>query len=391
MSWIEESDLPGVPAIFRVMSLNPAALDVVKQLNEVVSFGNSGLSRQQEEAIATVVAVTNRCRYEAMTHAGFLRRHGKSQEMAGRLLSDYTQASLPPLERRMLDFSVRVTRDPGSLTEADVQGLHDVGLKDGDILAIVLVACLSNFMDRLANSLGVDVPPALQKAVGGWLTEPAGQQSWLVRPPGARGEDTSDVPQVAPNDSPARVIQTEASITSAARAQATRSEETTTSSKINRSQVQPPEAQGDSTGDSAAECRDTQPEEPVAQTKGKRRRASQAKSSATKPNELAEAPPAEEPDAQESDLSNRQETNGDAQEAWGIHQFVDSCCVTSPDRAATARDLYISYLRWCDESDQQPMRQRDFGVNLAQLGYRRQRRGRGRHWWLGIGLADEND
>ena len=47
MAWIEESELPDVPAIFQAMPLKPEALDVVKRLNEVISFGNSGLSRVQ--------------------------------------------------------------------------------------------------------------------------------------------------------------------------------------------------------------------------------------------------------------------------------------------------------------------------------------------------------
>ena len=44
MPWIEEADLPDVPAIFRVLSLKPDALDAVKKLNEVLVFGNSSLS-----------------------------------------------------------------------------------------------------------------------------------------------------------------------------------------------------------------------------------------------------------------------------------------------------------------------------------------------------------
>jgi alkylhydroperoxidase family enzyme len=74
MSWINEAD-PGdqsLPAIFQAMSLNPEALESVKRLNEILAFGNSNLTRLQEEAIATVVAAANHCRYEALTHSGFL-------------------------------------------------------------------------------------------------------------------------------------------------------------------------------------------------------------------------------------------------------------------------------------------------------------------------------
>ncbi|MCI0782501.1 MAG: hypothetical protein J4N93_14510, partial [Chloroflexi bacterium] len=70
-------------------------------------------------------------------------------------------------------------------------------------------------------------------------------------------------------------------------------------------------------------------------------------------------------------------------------RFINDCCRVSPGETATARDLYIAYLRWCDDNDEQPLRQRDFGMKLSQSGYRRQRRSRGRHWWTGIGLPEQ--
>ena len=50
MSWIEETDLPNVPEIFRALSLNSEALDVVAAMNEGLAFGSSTLDRVQEEA-----------------------------------------------------------------------------------------------------------------------------------------------------------------------------------------------------------------------------------------------------------------------------------------------------------------------------------------------------
>ena len=74
-----------------------------------------------------------------------------------------------------------------------------------------------------------------------------------------------------------------------------------------------------------------------------------------------------------------------------IGRFVEECCETNDGQTATARELYIAYLRWCDENDQQPLRQRDFGINLSEMGFIRQRKARGRHWWIGIALIAEDD
>ena len=182
MAWIEEAD-PGdgnLPEIFRAMSLNPPGLEAVKALNENLAFGGSGLTRVQEESIATVVAAANQCRYSAMTHAGFLRRASGDDHLAALLLNDYTQANLSPIDRLMLDFALKLTQRPSSINKSDIEKLKQAGLEDRQILAVVLLTCLCNFMDRLADGLRVDVPPEYQKLVESWLIGPVTQQPWLM-------------------------------------------------------------------------------------------------------------------------------------------------------------------------------------------------------------------
>ena len=192
MSWIEEADLPELPAIFRVLSLSSQALEVVRQLNEGLAFGNSTLSRVREEAIATVVSAANRCRYGALTHVGFLRRYSGDSKLASQLLADHTRADCSQEDRRMLAFAVKLTLEPASLTEKDIDGLRAEGFADEDIVSVVLVTCLFNFMSRVASSLGVEVPSSFQRTVEGWLTGPATQEAWLLGP---RAEPPEEPPQ----------------------------------------------------------------------------------------------------------------------------------------------------------------------------------------------------
>ena len=184
MSWIEETDLGNgnLPDIFRAMSLNPNALELVKSLNEGLAFGGSKLHRAQEEAIATVVSNANRCRYGTLTHAGFLRRQAEDDDLVLDILHNYTSADLSEADRAMLDFAVRLTLEPSSVTRGHLDGLRDVGFEDTEVLAIVLTTCLVNFMNRLADGLGVDVPPSYHQSVLEWLNGPAAEQEWLVEP-----------------------------------------------------------------------------------------------------------------------------------------------------------------------------------------------------------------
>ena len=97
---------------------------------------------------------------------------------------DYTTADLDPQTRGMLDFAVKLTREPSSMQEADVQRLRSLGLSDENVLSVVLIACNFNFMTRLADGLNVELAPDRIRGIEEWLTGPARDQAWLVRPKG---------------------------------------------------------------------------------------------------------------------------------------------------------------------------------------------------------------
>jgi uncharacterized peroxidase-related enzyme len=71
------------------------------------------------------------------------------------LKRDYTQLNLPPAERAMLDYAVKLTVAPSTVSEADITMLRSHGLGDRDILDIVYVICLYNFNDRMADAMGI--------------------------------------------------------------------------------------------------------------------------------------------------------------------------------------------------------------------------------------------
>ena len=115
-----------------------------------------------------------------MAHGGFLRQHSDDPALASHIMHDYTRADLDPQTRGMLDFAAKLTREPSSMKESDVQSLRGLGLSDEEILSVVLIASLFNFMTRLADGLGVEVPPGRQEAAEAWLSGPVLQQEWLI-------------------------------------------------------------------------------------------------------------------------------------------------------------------------------------------------------------------
>ena len=73
-----------------------------------------------------------------------------------------------------------------------------------------------------------------------------------------------------------------------------------------------------------------------------------------------------------------------ASEPGPVEQFVASACATGSKAMSLAGDLYTSYARWCLDNGYLAHSQRKFGLELRARGYQRKRRGKGRHWWLGV-------
>lgn len=71
--------------------------------------------------------------------------------------------------RAMPDFAAKLTREPTAMGRTDVERLREHGLTDEQALSATLIACLFNFMTRLADGLCVDVPEGRQTQVEGWL------------------------------------------------------------------------------------------------------------------------------------------------------------------------------------------------------------------------------
>jgi len=59
----------------------------------------------------------------------------------------------------MLEFAELLTRDPGGANGEWVEGLREAGWNDADVVDIVHITALYNYMVRVADGLGVDLEP----------------------------------------------------------------------------------------------------------------------------------------------------------------------------------------------------------------------------------------
>ena len=79
----------------------------------------------------------------------------KNPELARALMGDHTAADVTPRQRAMLDYAVKLTRNPGEMVEADLAPMRAEGLTDRDILDVNQVTAYFAYVNRVADGLGV--------------------------------------------------------------------------------------------------------------------------------------------------------------------------------------------------------------------------------------------
>jgi uncharacterized peroxidase-related enzyme len=71
------------------------------------------------------------------------------------LRRDYRTAPIDERDRVMLDYAVEITRDATRVTREHHARLRGVGFDDRGILQITLIASWFNYINRVADALGV--------------------------------------------------------------------------------------------------------------------------------------------------------------------------------------------------------------------------------------------
>lgn len=89
------------------------------------------------------------------SHAEFLRRVTLDGDLVKQLREDYKTAPITEAERVMCDYVVQLTKDATQIFPEDHKKLRDAGFNDTAILQITLIASWFNYINRVADALGV--------------------------------------------------------------------------------------------------------------------------------------------------------------------------------------------------------------------------------------------
>jgi uncharacterized peroxidase-related enzyme len=149
-----------VPNVFKAFSFDMAKLEGFVGYRNSVMQGESGLTKVEQEMIATAVSTQNRCYYCVTSHGSAVRGLSGDPILGEQIVMNYRAADLDKRQRAMLDFAVKLTVEPWTVEESDREGLRKVGFSDRDIWDIAAIAGFFNMTNRIASA--IDMRPNSQ-------------------------------------------------------------------------------------------------------------------------------------------------------------------------------------------------------------------------------------
>ena len=90
-----------------------------------------------------------------VSHAEFLRKVTLDDTLVEALRADWRTAPISESERVMIEYVVQITEDATRVTPEHHERLRAAGFDDRGILQITLIASWFNYINRVADSLGV--------------------------------------------------------------------------------------------------------------------------------------------------------------------------------------------------------------------------------------------
>lgn len=90
-------------------------------------------------------------------HAHDLRAEVDDEPLVEAIKTDWTCAPISDADRALLGFAVALTKAPGAMTRGHVEALRAAGFDDRAISDAVQVVSYFNYINRVADGLGVDL------------------------------------------------------------------------------------------------------------------------------------------------------------------------------------------------------------------------------------------
>jgi uncharacterized peroxidase-related enzyme len=138
-------------------SLHPPLVSARLDLYAATEKCPSAITPHQRNLISYVTSSLNRTPYCMSQVTIKLRQTGLDDARIVALGTDPEAfaAELPVADAALVRYTVKLTMDPGSIDESDIESLRAVGFTDLDIVDANAQCAHLNYVNRVANGLGI--------------------------------------------------------------------------------------------------------------------------------------------------------------------------------------------------------------------------------------------
>jgi len=140
-----------VPNVFLALAHRPDEMRAFMAYHDALMEGPSGLSKAEREMIVVATSGANSCLYCVVAHGAILRIRAKDPLLADQLAVDPAKADLTDRQRAMIDFALKMCREPWSVSANDHGELRAHGFSDDDIWDIGAITGLFALSNRMAH------------------------------------------------------------------------------------------------------------------------------------------------------------------------------------------------------------------------------------------------
>ncbi|MHB9286463.1 peroxidase-related enzyme [Halobacteriales archaeon Cl-PHB] len=147
----EETEQAGfTPNIFLAMGYRPSHWRAFFAYHDAL-VEETDLEREEIEMVIVAVSGVNDCLYCVVAHGALLRIYADAPKLAEQVATDPQKADVNEAHRAMLDFAVKLTRQPAAVGDDDFERLLDHGFSKQAIWDIGSVAAFFNLSNRLVH------------------------------------------------------------------------------------------------------------------------------------------------------------------------------------------------------------------------------------------------
>ncbi len=139
---------------YALLAHEPQALRERTALMKAAMYSPGGATRADRELAAVAASRANGCVHCASVHARLHAQLTKDEVTIRRLLDEGVDTPLGDHERAIVDYAVKLSLKPASVTPQDLAPLRQVGLSDLAILDLTHVIGMFNWANQLFLTLG---------------------------------------------------------------------------------------------------------------------------------------------------------------------------------------------------------------------------------------------